>query len=43
VGTVKAHPHVWIIVGLFYPRKEPAMNLEVEKVKPRVEQPTLLT
>ena len=22
VGTTRAHPHVWIIVGLFYPHKE---------------------
>jgi hypothetical protein len=23
VGTVHGHPHVWIIVGLFYPPRQP--------------------
>jgi hypothetical protein len=29
VGTIKAHPHVWIIVGLFYPLKnrQPALDI----------------
>jgi hypothetical protein len=27
VGTVHQHPHKWIIVGLFYPPKQPMGNL----------------
>jgi hypothetical protein len=27
VGTIKAHPHDWSIVGLYYPPRDPNMNL----------------
>jgi len=26
VGTMRAHPHIWIIIGLFYPKKEEALH-----------------
>lgn len=41
VGTIKAHPHVWIIVGLFYPRTVSDPKSEIETTTSDASQPNL--